>query len=444
MGSRWVRSIQSWRHCVLTRWGALTVRWAYESSLYAGTSRPTPHQALPIVKRSAGLGILSPSPRKRWDGQSERSLQSNGEKSVGKICQAGTISRKLCIDVEHMIMIGSSETTREPPLSSFDFTDFVNHHLPSHKREVDTAFLEWLVGFAEGDGCFCYREASPQLPTFTAPPPLLRKSLEGPSLERPRKMRFLFEICQKDPVPLHKVRGGLGFGKVVPSGSGDTLHWRYRVEDRRGLQRIMALFNGNLVLPKLRRQFAAWAGQASAIHHPTFQTQEGGPVVSLSTGWLSGFLDAEGCFYAAFTTPSVRSTLYYGLTQKVSITQQHLCGEREVLAEIGALLMSSARVSVAKPPNCYRIEVSSMESHRILVAYLDRFPLRGKGLIFRRWWRVYLLRAERRHLNETGIRRMRRLCSAIQHGQRGGGGAAPRPPPVAEAKAKEWREWLKI
>ena len=61
--------------------------------------------------------------------------------------------------------IGSSETTRESPLSSFsiapsiagnanysfDFDDFLLHHLPTHKKGVDIGFLEWLVGFVEGN-----------------------------------------------------------------------------------------------------------------------------------------------------------------------------------------------------------------------------------------------------------------------------------------------------
>ena len=62
--------------------------------------------------------------------------------------------------------IGSSETTRESPLSSsetekvsssFNFDDFLHNHLPEHKTGVDTDFLEWFIGFVEGDGTFSSR-----------------------------------------------------------------------------------------------------------------------------------------------------------------------------------------------------------------------------------------------------------------------------------------------
>jgi hypothetical protein len=333
-------------------------------------------------------------------------------------------------------MIGSSETTREPPLSSsnssshssFNFDDFIQHHLPSHKKAVDTSFLEWLIGFVEGDGTFCSRVV----------PVAKGASLRAAQAKQLEKRRFLFEICQEDPKVLHKIRKELGFGRVDSTGGEDNRHWRYRVEDRRGLQRIMSLFNGNLVLPKRRHQFAAWTKAAKSIHWPSFVLKDQsvanedwqdptigttrranslrriGPVVSLDTGWLSGFLDAEGCFHAAFATPAQRYTIPYRLTQRVHITQKDVCGEREVLIEIGRLLPSESRVCLAKPPDCYQIQISSLESHRLLVEYLTRFPLRQKGIAFRQWWRVYRLRLEGRHLNEAGIRRMRRLCATIR------------------------------
>ena len=317
-------------------------------------------------------------------------------------------------------MIGSSETTREPPLSSFNFTDFFEHHLVEHKKLVDPAFLEWFVGFVEGDGTFCSREIPPHClqhvnkqPTPAFIDAIDDKGVGTPASQSSRKRRFFFQVCQKDPKILYKIRGALGFGAVRQSGNEEARHWRYTVEDRRGLQRIMALFNGNLVLPKRRRQFANWVCEAREILWPSFAFRDTGPVVSLDTGWLSGFIDAEGCFYAAFTTPSLRYTVSYRLAQKMHITQRDECGEREVLSQIGLLLQSKATVRLVKPPDCYRIEICSIESHQVLIEYLKRFPLQGKAVAFRQWWRVYLLRVEGRYLNETGIRRMRRLCSTI-------------------------------
>lgn len=312
--------------------------------------------------------------------------------------------------MEHHMSIGSSETTREPPFSHlFDFEDFLLHHLPDHKKTVDLAFLEWLVGFTEGDGSFISRMA------------------DG----RPR---LSFEITQKEIIPLVKIRNHLGFGRIVRSQT----YFKFAVYDRRGLQRIMALFAGNLILPKRQAQFEAWVAAApgwGAEPPGDVSSAKGpfsGPVgalgspadleearrgnqrhVSLETGWLAGFLDAEGSFTAQLTRPSHRSTRSRRLCQKVHLTQQDLSGERQILVEVGKLLESTAAVRLVKAPNCYRLEICSRASQSILIDYLARFPLIAKALVYRRWWRVFLAREQQEHLSERGLRKLDRLCRMI-------------------------------
>ena len=142
--------------------------------------------------------------------------------------------------------IGSSETTREPPFYdtsnihtspfpltnvkqitrgdvkqtsstevlkecyNFDFDNYIKYHQPEHKCKEDISitihFLEWFIGFAEGDGSFESRLA------------------EG----RPR---ISFTIVQKDSQLLYKLKKGLGFGSV----SKDRSFYRFRVDDKRGI-----------------------------------------------------------------------------------------------------------------------------------------------------------------------------------------------------------------
>ena len=56
--------------------------------------------------------------------------------------------------------IGSSETTREPPFYSFDFENYIKYHRKKQKCREDifitTHFLEWFIGFVEGNGSFEY------------------------------------------------------------------------------------------------------------------------------------------------------------------------------------------------------------------------------------------------------------------------------------------------
>ena len=104
----------------------------------------------------------------------------------------------LRLAISQSVYLGSSETTREAPLNlsksfcdkvaffeeeSFDayFTTFK----PEHIKSINTQFLEWFIGFSEGDGSFIVSNE-----------------------------RCYFMINQKDLKILYKMKAILGFGQV--------------------------------------------------------------------------------------------------------------------------------------------------------------------------------------------------------------------------------------
>jgi hypothetical protein len=289
---------------------------------------------------------------------------------------------------------GSSETTREAPLFSKSFfsqhTEFTfqNSILPQHFSCLDTSFLEWFVGFSEGNASFLLKQ-------------------EG------TRKRLVFEIAQKDAQLIHKIRKQLGYGRVSQGKEKEHI-WVYRVEDRKGVQRLVSLFQDNLVLPKSILQFQRWQAVAFdlglipriAPFHPKKP--------SLQTAWLAGFLEAEGCFSAYLSSHPVDSYRFHW-RQKATLTQQDVAGERLILDSIGELFQSRRAVQVLKESNCYRIEMSSIESHVILKHYLDRFPLRGKKhLTAKRWGRVLDRRQSEKHIvSEKVVKKWKRVCKQI-------------------------------
>ena len=51
--------------------------------------------------------------------------------------------------------IVSSETTREASLEkNFNFDYYYKYFKPQHIKQIDRNFLEWFIGFSEGDGSF--------------------------------------------------------------------------------------------------------------------------------------------------------------------------------------------------------------------------------------------------------------------------------------------------
>lgn len=285
-----------------------------------------------------------------------------------------------------MNKIIQNETSDE----NFDFTEFLQKSLPSHIKIIDQNFLEWLIGFIEGDGSFYYRKVENN------------------------KLRLGFKISQKDPKVLYRIKKTLGFGSVKESAN--KRYWIYKVDDKKNFQRIFFLLNGNLVLTKRYIQFNNWIKIANQLNFlpANFQFKSIKRQISKQTAWLSGFIDAEGCFYALLSTPSPRSSVSLTIRQKMHITQKNEYDEKQILEKIGKLFSSKAKVVLANKNFCYRIEISSLDSHKQISDYLNRFKLKTKKYIaFHQWTRVLKTRELKEHLIETNIPKLRRLCVAI-------------------------------
>lgn len=190
-----------------------------------------------------------------------------------------------------MNKIGSSETIRETTFNFIDQTSLrdVQQKIVSHKTFIKTSFLEWFIGFSEGDGNFIVS-----------------------------KERLFFIINQKEEKVLYYIRANLGFGKV----SKYCNYSRYIVADRSSVDRLISIFNGNLVLSKTNAFFVLWL-QARNQYSTKEICYRG--INKFATfhenGWLSGFTDAEGCFNAQKLkdtryTPSFRIRCRFILYQK--------------------------------------------------------------------------------------------------------------------------------
>ena len=292
--------------------------------------------------------------------------------------------------------IGSSETTRESPFPTFDFTNYLCYHRPEHKCKEDTAititFLEWFVGFTEGDGCF-----------FSG-------------LEEGR-LRLRFTLGQKDAKLIYKIRKCLGFGYIFRDGD----FFVFRVDDVRGIRRIQSIFNGNLVLPKKQVQFAKWISFKPEIQEPTFRLIDPKAkevLPSLEDAWISGFIEAEGCFYVKLDPRKNKPAFFSIKSYKLTITQKHTHGEKAILEHIKQLFKTKTKTYLVKPPSCFRIVMENQKSQEVIVKYLQRFCLLGKKRIAAfRWWRLYLMRQDKGHLFLINQKKLQRLCKNLNSSQ---------------------------
>ena len=305
-------------------------------------------------------------------------------------------------------IVGSSETIRKTPFSPslytrpFDWTG-ITLHRPDHRPHYSPEFLEWFVGFSEGDGSFL---------------------VSG--------KRLFFTITQKDPACLYRLRTELGFGLVCHDTHNPEIK-RFTVTDRKWIKVLIHLFNGNLLLKKTNRRFARWVTQYNHL------TGEAIPVIlrddsaqktnhdhSLGvsvensllwkTSWLVGFLEAEGCFFCYVRKPRNTMTLRFCLDQTDELELfEHL---RHVFDGLGSLWIRKQ----GPQGSHWRYQLESRAGIERLLTYLSGKKLRTrKNLAFVRWKKLHnlleIVRSEKREgtfvYSEKRDLKMRRLLQEV-------------------------------
>ena len=299
---------------------------------------------------------------------------------------------------------GSSETTRKAP--SFLTEDFYAHGQAPHVPRVSEAFLQWFVGFFEGDGCLSIFIAS----------------------DTKTKTRLCLNISQKEKTIITLIATTFGFGNISSSTQGNQTYWRWSLGSKTSLERIVFLLAGNLILPKRQVQFQKWieAGEQKGMFQPPFNKNKPWVAkVAFDNAWLSGFIDAEGCFYAYCRDRNFDEITFkpmMSLEQTMTLTQKDIDrGEALVFETILLLFESNGKVHRAKKPPDFNsesiyvtIRLNSLKSQHLIVNYLLKHKLRTiKYLSFHRWWRIYLYRIDGWHNSEKSIKKIRRLVKAI-------------------------------
>ena len=235
--------------------------------------------------------------------------------------------------------LGSSETLRETTLQKHQFTDYTPR-VPAQKKKYNQQFYQWFCGFSEGDGSFI---------TTT-------------------NNRAMFIINQKDSTVLRKIRQGLGFGKLSQYGN----YYRYIVADKAGVERLIAIFNGNLLLEKTNARFVKWLERRNSWYPPEKKIVHRGVCTAhpLDSSWCSGFIDAEGCFHAQRQADS-RYSLGYRIRLRFTLDQR---GEKILLLKCQTALQGGS-VYLRSSQDMWRLETWSLHSHRVLSRYLAIHPL---------------------------------------------------------------------
>lgn len=144
----------------------------------------------------------------------------------------------------------------------------------------DNLFKFWLIGFTEKDDSFI--------------------------INKNGYLEFKITQSSSDAQVLFYIKKQLGFGTVRIQDKTNNTHC-YRIRDRKGLFKIISIFNGNIFLDTRKQQFKLWFEAYNKKYKENILYLENINIPTLNNSWLCGFTDAEGCF-----TCSIIEKPYYG------------------------------------------------------------------------------------------------------------------------------------
>jgi len=283
---------------------------------------------------------------------------------------------------------GTSETIRE---NTYDM--FLNNFFNLYKKNFnkDYNWLEWFIGFTEGDGAI---------------------------LEH--KGRCKYVLTQKDIKVLKEIQETFNFGniKYYYDNNNNIKYGRYIVSDNKNILLLYLLFNGNLYLEHRKEQLKKWQLgllNASRLNLLAMNLNNIPNIInnykkiSLNNAWLSGFTDAEGCFsikiYKNRNIDYVK--IIYILDQKNS---------KDILNNISYLLSNKYLAKLRKTVNgnMYRIEVSCNNKKKDIylnvISYFDKYKLKTtKFNSFLIWKKILFIVLGNQPLPPETILKIRKL-----------------------------------
>nr|AUN28276.1 hypothetical protein [Malassezia yamatoensis] len=215
---------------------------------------------------------------------------------------------------------------------------YPNIDTPNHK------FLEWFIGFSEGNDCFAIKN-------------YLNKD------KHCSNFHFIITQSNKNIQTLYFIKNKLGFGKVIKQNKNIS---QYIIEDKQDICIIINLFNGNIVLPKTLLIYSKWIKFFNHSNNTNFYIKKHIILPQFNDYWISGFTDAQGyCKYSILKNPKFyRYQFIIILKGKENIP---------ILIQIKKVL--GGKVLSHSVNNIYKLVINGVNNITNVIKYFDQYQL---------------------------------------------------------------------
>lgn len=271
---------------------------------------------------------------------------------------------------------------------SFDFSIFYSKYKEYYpcSEQPNSLFLEWFIGFSEGEGSFI-------------------KAKRG-------DLSFVITQSSLDIEVLNYIKKNLGFGKVIKQSVKQNTH-RFIVQDINNIYLICLIFNGNMVFPTRKARFLTFLSYLNERliknNFNTITPIDTCVIPTLKDGWLSGITDGEGSFTCSLLSNSSAFKYRFILTQKWEANKYVL----EHLLKIFNKYLIEGSVVSHHADNVWELRINGLKNCKGLFIYFDSYSLRSKKKYsYLKWKDIYIRLANKDHLNKET--RLELICLAKQ------------------------------
>lgn len=247
----------------------------------------------------------------------------------------------------------------------------------------DNLFKFWFIGFLEGKGYFLINKNG---------------NLEFKLVHTSREASVLFLIKKE-----------LGFGVVRIQDKVKNNHC-FRVNDEKGLFKLISILNGNLFLDSKQREFKLWVDAYNKKYETSLVSPPAVPAAGdrnylkndnkpdLSNSWLSGFTDAVGSFACIIKDkPDLNGLVKLSFT----LLKEGNYNQMVYLAEILKGKLHFNKV-------IYEITVNTTKLSRV-IHYLNIHRLKtDKSIVYLNFRKTYLLIKNKKSLTNEEIKLLSR------------------------------------
>lgn len=262
--------------------------------------------------------------------------------------------------------------------------------LPQHKNEksISPQFLTWFIGFVEGDGSF---------------------QKDG---------HLKITQSSTDVQILYRIKTTMGFGTVRIQDRKSNTHCWITNMDQKCAARLTLLFNGNLITNHKLETFKTWVNYWKNKKNNQeyinligsdfiLQDKPNPQLISLDNYWLSGFIDADGCWNISIS--KTQSKKNPAASVRLEVAAQN---DSEWVINVSNLL-NLGRYQKNNVNQCWVVQ--RRDQLDIMISYIERFPHKTKKSIsFNKFCKVRRRILKKEHYG-NGYEKMKSLASQINN-----------------------------